>query len=152
MSKWLVVLSFIAGAALSWGVYVPVVHRAAFELKSNLRAFMFVRADPSLLHFRGQGRSHREARNRPEFSPARIALGLGRGNGRCNGRVMYHLRHNKGWTRSCDLCGASRIWRRSDYQHFGDDLLLPPHEDLARLAFLRRPDSGSRGRVARADL
>ena len=42
MSKWLVVLSFIAGAALSWGVYVPVVHRAAFELKSNLRAFMFV--------------------------------------------------------------------------------------------------------------
>jgi hypothetical protein len=42
MMKWLVVLSFVAGAALSWGVYVPVVHRAAFELKSNLRAFMFV--------------------------------------------------------------------------------------------------------------
>lgn len=30
MTKWLVVLSFVAGAALSWGVYVPVVHRAAF--------------------------------------------------------------------------------------------------------------------------
>ena len=44
MSKWYVVLSFVAGAALSWGVYVPVVHRAAFELKSNLRAFMFVGA------------------------------------------------------------------------------------------------------------
>ncbi len=44
MMKWLVVLSFVAGAALSWGVYVPVVHRAAFELKSNLRAFMFVGA------------------------------------------------------------------------------------------------------------
>jgi hypothetical protein len=42
MMKWLVVLSFVAGAAFSWGVYVPVVHRAAFELKSNLRAFMFV--------------------------------------------------------------------------------------------------------------
>ncbi len=42
MIGWLVVLSFVAGAALSWGVYVPVVHRAAFELKSNLRAFMFV--------------------------------------------------------------------------------------------------------------
>jgi hypothetical protein len=27
----------VAGAALSWGVYVPFVHRAAFELKSNLR-------------------------------------------------------------------------------------------------------------------
>ena len=25
MMKWLVVLSFVAGAALSWGVYVPVV-------------------------------------------------------------------------------------------------------------------------------
>ena len=42
MGKWLVVLCFVAGAALSWGVYVPIVHRAAFELKSNLRAFMFV--------------------------------------------------------------------------------------------------------------
>lgn len=42
MVRWLVVLSFVAGAALSWSVYVPVVHRAAFELKSNLRAFMFV--------------------------------------------------------------------------------------------------------------
>jgi len=44
MSKWLVVLSYVAGASLSWGVDVPVVHRAAFELKSNLRAFMFVGA------------------------------------------------------------------------------------------------------------
>lgn len=44
MSKWLVVLSFVAGATLSWGVYVPPVRRAAFELKSNLRAFMFVGA------------------------------------------------------------------------------------------------------------
>ena len=44
MMKWLVVLSFVAGAALSCGVYVPVVDRAAFELKSNLRAFMFVGA------------------------------------------------------------------------------------------------------------
>jgi hypothetical protein len=42
MIKWLVVLLFVAGAALSWGVYVPIVHRAAFELKSNLRAFLFV--------------------------------------------------------------------------------------------------------------
>lgn len=41
MVRWLVVLSFVAGA-LSRSVYVPVVQRAAFELKSNLRAFMFV--------------------------------------------------------------------------------------------------------------
>lgn len=42
MPKWLVVLLFIAGAALSWGVYVPVVHKAALGLNSNLRAFLFV--------------------------------------------------------------------------------------------------------------
>jgi hypothetical protein len=42
MSKWMVVLSFVAGAALCWGVYVPTVHRAATLLQSNLRAFLFV--------------------------------------------------------------------------------------------------------------
>jgi hypothetical protein len=160
MMKWLVVLSFVAGAALSWGVYVPVVHRAAFELKSNLRAFMFVgrgvlrrcRADSGFLHLRGQVRSHCEAWNYPEFSAASITLGSGCGNGWCNGRVMRDLRCNKGWTRSCDLCGASRVWWGSHHQHAGDDLFLPPDEDLARLAFLCRPHSGSRWCVARANL
>ncbi|MFH1301510.1 MAG: hypothetical protein ABIK07_10655 [Planctomycetota bacterium] len=42
MSKWAVVLMFVAGAALSWGVYVPLVHVAAQKLNSNLRAFLFV--------------------------------------------------------------------------------------------------------------
>jgi hypothetical protein len=41
-SKWFWVLLFVLGAALSWGVYVPVVHKATAELKSNLRAFLFV--------------------------------------------------------------------------------------------------------------
>lgn len=36
------VLLFIAGAALSWGVYVPLVHEAASKLGSNLRAFLCV--------------------------------------------------------------------------------------------------------------
>lgn len=36
------VLLFIAGAALSWGVYVPLVHEATSSLKSNLRAFLCV--------------------------------------------------------------------------------------------------------------
>ena len=36
------VLMFIAAAALSWGVYVPIVHRAASELGSSLRAFLMV--------------------------------------------------------------------------------------------------------------
>lgn len=42
MQKWFWVLLFVAGAALSWGVYVPSVHTAATLLKSNLRAFLFV--------------------------------------------------------------------------------------------------------------
>ena len=39
--KW-TVFAFIAGAALSWGVYVPLVHDAASRLGSNLRAFLMV--------------------------------------------------------------------------------------------------------------
>ena len=42
MSKWFIILSFVAGAALSWGVYVPIVHEASIRLGSNLRAFLFV--------------------------------------------------------------------------------------------------------------
>lgn len=42
MSKWVMVLIFVAGAALSWGVYVPLVHESAVQLKSNLRAFLMV--------------------------------------------------------------------------------------------------------------
>ncbi|NQV23135.1 MAG: hypothetical protein HQ518_02110 [Rhodopirellula sp.] len=37
-----VVLAFVAGAVISWGVYVPTVHRAAEQLHSSLRAFLFV--------------------------------------------------------------------------------------------------------------
>lgn len=39
--KW-TILAFIAGAALSWGVYVPLVHKATSLLGSNLRAFLMV--------------------------------------------------------------------------------------------------------------
>lgn len=42
MHKWLIVLMFVGGAALSWGLYVPTVHKAAMQLGSSLRAFMFV--------------------------------------------------------------------------------------------------------------
>jgi hypothetical protein len=37
-----IVLAFVGGAVLSWGLYVPTVHVAAVELHSNLRAFLFV--------------------------------------------------------------------------------------------------------------
>lgn len=42
MRNGLIVLLFVAGAALSWGVYVPLVHGAATRLHSSLRAFLFV--------------------------------------------------------------------------------------------------------------
>lgn len=42
MSKMWIVLLFVAGAALSWGLYVPSVHVAAQMAKSNLRAFLLV--------------------------------------------------------------------------------------------------------------
>jgi len=36
------VLLYILGAALSWGIYVPLVHEATSKLGSNLRAFLMV--------------------------------------------------------------------------------------------------------------
>ena len=46
MNKTLLVFLFIAGAALTWGTYVPSIHVAAGDkavgLHSNLRAFLFV--------------------------------------------------------------------------------------------------------------
>lgn len=38
----LLIMLFVAGAALSWGLYVPTVHVAQGLLKSPLRAFLFV--------------------------------------------------------------------------------------------------------------
>lgn len=40
--KWLLVATFVVGAALSWGVYVPLVHLATTKIGSNLRAFLMV--------------------------------------------------------------------------------------------------------------
>lgn len=39
--KW-TVWAFVSGAALSWGIYVPLVHDATAKLGSNLRAFLMV--------------------------------------------------------------------------------------------------------------
>lgn len=86
MMKWLVVRSFVASSAVLGRLRS---RRASRRLRAEKQpAGIHVRrcgvlrrrlADPSLLHLPGQVRSHREARNRPEFSPARISLGLGRG-------------------------------------------------------------------------
>lgn len=40
--KWLLVATFVVGAALSWGIYVPLVHLATKNIGSNLRAFLMV--------------------------------------------------------------------------------------------------------------
>jgi hypothetical protein len=42
MNKWVLVSLFMLGTALSWGVYVPLVHTAAMKFGSNLRAFLLV--------------------------------------------------------------------------------------------------------------
>lgn len=42
MNKLSIMLLFVFGAVMSWGLYVPTVHVAAQQLKSNLRAFLFV--------------------------------------------------------------------------------------------------------------
>ncbi|MEY3459541.1 MAG: hypothetical protein RL215_2698 [Planctomycetota bacterium] len=36
------IAAFVMGAALAWGVYVPIVHEATSRLGSNLRAFILV--------------------------------------------------------------------------------------------------------------
>ncbi|MGC1272229.1 MAG: hypothetical protein WBC44_00875 [Planctomycetaceae bacterium] len=42
MPKWLIVLLFVIGAAMSWGIYVPTIHKATGLVGSNLRAFLLV--------------------------------------------------------------------------------------------------------------
>lgn len=42
MSKMSLMLMFVVGAAMFWGVYVPTVHVATLKLGSNLRAFLMV--------------------------------------------------------------------------------------------------------------
>ena len=40
--KWLSVALFIAGTAIAWGLYAPIVQIASAKLGSDLRAFLFV--------------------------------------------------------------------------------------------------------------
>lgn len=42
MRPWLFVLLFVAGTAMTWGMYVPSIHKSAGPLHSNLRAFLLV--------------------------------------------------------------------------------------------------------------
>lgn len=42
MRPWLYVLLFVAGTAMTWGMYVPSIHKSAGPLHSNLRAFLLV--------------------------------------------------------------------------------------------------------------
>ena len=82
--KMLLVLQFVAGAALSWGIYVPLVHRASTELKSNLRAFLFVGVAyflvavliPSLFIFSGKDPTAKPGAN---FFSIPIAWGIAAG-------------------------------------------------------------------------
>ena len=85
MSKFMLVLLFVAGAALSWGVYVPLVHEAAQSLKSNLRAFLFVGVAyflvavlvPSLFIF--VLKNDPTEKGTPNFDRAPVLWGIGAG-------------------------------------------------------------------------
>ncbi len=79
------VIGFVAGAAMSWGIYVPVVHEAAMKLQSTLRAFLFVGVAyflvavlvPAAMIF-GAGLDP-TAGEAPNFEPAAIAWGIAAG-------------------------------------------------------------------------
>ncbi len=81
------VLMFIAMAALSWGVYVPVVHEAASKLGSNLRAFLFVGVAyfltavviPSIFIFGLKNDPTVKPGKEPNFKTAAVAWGIGAG-------------------------------------------------------------------------
>jgi hypothetical protein len=85
MSKFMIVLLFVAGAALSWGIYVPLVHEAAQSLKSNLRAFLFVGVAyflvavlvPSLFIF--VFKNDPTAKGTPNFDLIPVLWGIGAG-------------------------------------------------------------------------
>lgn len=75
---------FVLGAALTWGVYVPTVHRAAQELKSNLRAFLLVGVAyflvavliPAVFIF---GTGDPTAKGQPNFDTHAVLWGLAAG-------------------------------------------------------------------------
>ncbi len=151
MPKWLVVLLFVAGAAVSWGVYVPLVHRAAMQLQSNLRAFLFVGVAyflvavlvPVVMIFvmnwdpDGQGG--------PQLPAVPIFWGIASRRCRRGGRVVRHFRGDECGTGRRDLCCAARVCRSADHQYVRDDLLFPPGENVPRLEVLPGDRSGGRG-------
>lgn len=79
-----VVLLFISGAVLSWGLYVPVVHEATLKLQSNLRAFLMVGIAyflvavlvPCLFIF---GMGDPTAKANPNFNGGPVAWGIAAG-------------------------------------------------------------------------
>lgn len=85
MSKWALVLLFVAGAALAWGNYVPLVHVAAQQLKSNLRAFLLVGvayflvavAVPAIMIF--VLKYDPTQKGTPNFNPVPVAWGIAAG-------------------------------------------------------------------------
>lgn len=78
------VMIFVAGAALSWGLYVPTVHSAQVALKSPLRAFLFVGVAyfitavliPSLFVFVMNWDPTVRAGNTPNFNSTACMIGL----------------------------------------------------------------------------
>ena len=151
MPKWLVVLLFVAGAALSWGVYVPLVHGAAMKLQSNLRAFLFVGVAyflvavlvPMLLIF--VLKYDPTAKAAPNFNGVPILWGIMAGVAGALGALLRHLRGNECRGQRSDLCCAARVCRSTDYQYVCYDLLFPPGKNVPGLEVLPRARVRRRG-------
>jgi hypothetical protein len=85
MQKSLLVLVFVLGAAICWGLYAPLVHRGATSLHSNLRAFLFVGVAyfivavvlPAVMIFIFKWDP--TARGTPTFEPTPVMWGLAAG-------------------------------------------------------------------------
>ncbi len=104
MNRWIILYLYVALAACAWGLYVPVVHRAAVEFRSNLRAFMFVGAAyflvavlvPALLIFVLNSDPTVKAGATPNFKLASCLWGLAAGTAGAMGALCVIFAVTKG--------------------------------------------------------
>jgi hypothetical protein len=140
------VLLCIAGAALSWGLYVPMVHNATLALKSNLRAFLFVGIAyfitavliPVLFVFvlKWDPTISKENLGKENFDFWACLMGTRRGHVGCGrGTVYYRCRVDRRQS-SDDVRAAARLCRCTDHQYDRGVVLLPSVQRSAEMAIL----------------
>jgi len=155
MTRWMIVLAFVLGAVLSWGVYVPIVHTASQKLGSNLRAFLFVGVAyflvavvvPSFIIF--GIRNDPTAKEGANFRAVPVLWGLGRHSGG-NWSVVRDLRRDNCRARSRTLRRTAGVRRGADRQHDRNHEVFSSDKNPARLEVLDGPCHGG-GRRGNGD-